>query len=378
MRSNSHIVRTQLSRSLWVVRAAAVLSLLTGTALMATANANADNVFAQLPALPGHPDNSMVGKDGNVYVTTNKGIDSNSGEPASVIYQLAPNGHLLRTFTITGQDVANNHGLLGMAQDAAGRLYVADFAPPRVLRINLRTGRQETYAPMPDLPACAPVAPGDPLGQWCDNSGGTDSIPFPDVLAFDPAGNLYVTDLQQGTIFRIRPRTRRVEIWSQDAQFISPFGPNGIAFDARGAVVVSTTATVFGPTTVPDGGGRGGLFHLAVHRDGSAGPAVRFFTSKPGAAPQGFAIAASGSIYLSDCLTNELQVVSPDGTLVRSWGPDAAGTGVGLDCPSSVSFTRNSILVTNLAYLTVKTDHYTVLKIAAGERGLAPTRPSVP
>jgi streptogramin lyase len=355
-----------------------VLGLLAGTAMTASATASANNVFARLPAIPGHPDASMVGTDGKVYVTTNKGVASNGGEPASVIYQLSPHGRLLRTFTITGQDVANDHGVMGMEQDAAGRLYVTDFAPPRVLRIDLRTGRQETYAPMPDLPACTPAAPGQPLGRWCDNSGGTDSVPFPDVLLFDPAGNLYVTDLQQGTIFRIRPRSHRVEIWSQDAQFISPYGPNGIAFDAHGVMVVSTTATVFGPTTVPDGAGRGGLFHLAIHRDGSAGTAVRFFATKPGATPQGFAIARSGSIYVSDCLTNELQVVSPDGTLVRSWGPEAAGTGVGLDCPGSVSFTGSSILVTNLAYLTVKADHYTVLKIAAGERGLASTHPRVP
>src|SRR5437660_1068859 len=117
-------------------------------------------VFAPVAA-PGMPEGIAVQR-GRVYVSTHRSVRGNAGEGPSKIfaYDLAT-GALERTYTITGQDTTQNHGLLGMAFDADGRLYVLDDSvPARMLRIDPKTGTQKTYATFPDLKPCTQSAAG--------------------------------------------------------------------------------------------------------------------------------------------------------------------------------------------------------------------------
>ncbi len=71
---------------------------------------------------------------------------------------------------------------------------------------------------------------------------GTEQIFFPNALALDQRGNLYVTESVSGTglggIWRIPPRGGEAELWLQDSLLTGignvlaafPFGANGIAF----------------------------------------------------------------------------------------------------------------------------------------------------
>src|ERR687885_706648 len=78
-------------------------------------------VFARVPK-PGGPEGVAVAADGRVYVATLNGEGGQKGAPSKV-FAYSPKGKLLRSYRIHGQDLdARDHGLTGIAFDAAGRL----------------------------------------------------------------------------------------------------------------------------------------------------------------------------------------------------------------------------------------------------------------
>ena len=117
-------------------------------------------------------------------------------------------------------------GLVGIALDADRRLYVASLQHG-ILRFSPPSYEQEVYATIPDLPACSPMLP-----IVCSPTL-LDRVPFPNDMAFDAKGNLYVTDSFQATIWRIG-EDRRAEVWFQSATFDGVLGANGIwgSYDA--------------------------------------------------------------------------------------------------------------------------------------------------
>ena len=234
-------------------------ALLTGAPAVSAAGPQVGDttVFAAVGA-PGHPDTSIVLPGGDIAVSTNRGARGAPGP--SKVFRYRPDGRLVRTYTITGQS-SGDHGTMGMAVDRHGRLYLADYAPARVLRLDLRTGRQTTYATLPDLPSCSAGQRGP-----CDNGIG-DAAPWTDGLAFDPHGRLLVTDLAQGTVFRVPNGGGRAQVWLQAPELRSTFGANQLAFTPTGDLLLSVTTS-----TLPGLAGRGALYRVAVRRDGSAGP----------------------------------------------------------------------------------------------------------
>lgn len=341
-----------------------LLALLAAPASAAPREVGDTRVFARVGA-PGHPDTTIVLPGGDIAVSTNRGARGAPG-PSKVL-RYRPDGRLVRTYTVRGQS-SGDHGAMGMAVDRQGRLYLADYAPARVLRIDLRTGAQTTYATLPDLPACP--APPCGTGPW-DNGVG-DSRPWTDGLAFDRAGHLLVTDLAQGTVFRVPNGGGEARVWLQGPALRSTFGPNQLAFDTRGDLLLSVTAS-----TLPGLAGRGVLYRVDVRPDGSAGRLTQLYATAPGEGPDGFALGRSGRVYLVTLVTDRLVVLRPDGTQERSFTRPRTGAAP-FDAPSSATLVGGGrLLVTNLTYVTGSPERALVLDVHVGDAPVPDLRPAV-
>lgn len=318
-------------------------------------------VFSAVPA-PGHPDTTIVLPDGDIAVSTNRGARGADGP--SKVFRYDRDGTLVRTYTITGQ-AGGDHGAMGMALDRQGRLYLADYAPARVLRIDLRTGAQTTYATLPNLPSCDTGA--DP----CDNGFG-DAQPWTDGLAFDRSGRLLVTDLAQGTVFRVPNGGGEAQVWLQGPELRSTFGANQLQFTREGDLLLSVTSS-----TLPGLAGRGVLYRVDVAADGSPGELTQLYATAPGEGPDGFALGQSGRIYLVTLVTNRLVVLGPDGREQQSFFrpyTDAAP----FDSPSSATLIGDgALLVTNLTYFTGSSERALVLSVHVDDEPVRDLRPAV-
>src|SRR5438128_1566796 len=158
---------------------------------------------AHVPS-PGAPEGVAVAEDGTIYTGTAnddgngyKGNGTINSDLPSKVFAYSPDCKLLRSYQIEGQKLDESHGLGSIVLDAQGRLYIADLAPPRVVRLDPRSGRQEVYATMRDVPSCGTG------GETQCEPGQDFHRSIPDFLTFGPDGSLYVTDALQGLIWRI-------------------------------------------------------------------------------------------------------------------------------------------------------------------------------
>jgi len=337
--------------------AAALLACVTAVAVPATAGAAPPAgtlaLFAAVGA-PGHADTSLVLPGGDVLVSTNRGARGSVGP--SKLFRYDSRGALRRTYSVTGQDLAGDHGTMSMALDAQGRVYVADYSPPRILRIDLASGRQSTYATVTDL-----------LGAAANGVG--DSKPWPDGVTFLPDGRLLVTDLAQGTVFVVPRGGGLAAPWLQDPVLRSTFGPNQLVLTPQGDALLDVTASL-----VPATAGRGTLYRFPIAA-GKPGPLKLVYSTRPGEGPDGYALGRSGRVYVPTLVTDRIAVVAPDGSEVASYG----GAGGLLDSPSSVTLLGNGdALVTNLTYFTNDATHDLVLRLRLDDLPVPVVRPSLP
>ena len=281
------------------------------------------------------PEGIAVDKVGNVFVAFD--------DPRGEIRKFTPRGgeSLLADF--------GTPGVLGLAVDATGNVYAAREVPPDngVYRVD-RSGNVERIP-------------------------GTEAIVFPNALAFDKRGNLYVTEtfsfdpplseypgcdigsgpfFGQGGIWRIPPGGE-AELWLRHELLTGlclpnpipfPLGANGIAY-RRGALYVANTERTL-------------IVRIPVNPDGSPGtpePVVNVGDAIPPGpfgppVLDGIALDVHGSIYALAIDSSRLVRVSPDGETV-----DVLATAAdGLDFPASLAFgtgkgERRSLFITNFA-----------------------------
>lgn len=333
-------------------------------------------LFARVPG-PGFPANAAVGPDGRVYVGSY--TNGPGDETPSSVFAFGHDGAPIRTFVIQGQDVSHTHGVTAAAFDADGTLYVLDQAPPRVLALDPSTGSQRVYANLRDVAPCATATQPE-----CSMTS-TDNVPSPDFAAFGPDGTLYVTDFQQGLIWKIDRGGgggAHVHVW-----FTSPlldgalFGPAGIQLTAGGRTLVFSVFTALGAPQASNPA-TGKLYALSIGNDGTATGLRRLWESRPDDGPDGFAIARSGNIYiaLGGVGTNQLAEIRSDGTelaRIPATALDNAKMPVPFDGPSGVTFDGERLLVTNLSYIAADPDHWVVFDVFAGEPGLPLFWPTV-
>jgi hypothetical protein len=359
-------------------RTAAALAACLAAMLMLAAGAQARlevRVFARVPS-PGYPANALVAADGTVYAGTFKSFTDPSDTGPSKVFAFTPAGQIERTYTITGQTPETPHGVQVAATDRVGMLYLLDQAPARVIKLNPRTGAQSTWATFASVPACT----GEPNGDCTDGSSGNP--PEPDFATWGPDGSLYVTDYNQALIWRVPPGGGKATVWFTSSLL------NGIIVGPAGLELMPD-----GHTLMLDSGGGGSdvstgkLYTLPIEANGQPGALHQLWESAPAQAPDGFAIARSGDIYVA--------LVGPTGNAVVELSPQGGEIAqvpanpvanmllpIPFDAPGSITFDGDQVLVANQSSLQNDTANMALLEINVGEPGLPqslppanPTRP---
>lgn len=287
------------------IAAASTIGFVGGTT---TAAGHVEPVVAFDPAMGELPEGVAVDRKGNVFVSLSPlgqvvKVPAGSTEPEPFgSVPVAP----------------GDFGVLGLATDATGNVYGAVLS---------------------DLPGSTGVWKFDRKTGDATRVAGTEQIVFPNSVAFDHRGTMYVTDTILGAVWRV-PRGGSAEPWIQDETltgtglfgFGFPIGANGI--DVNGdAVLVAVTE-------------RAHVVRIPIEADGSAGEAALFAdltTIGPEGGPallDGLATGNDGEIYVTALNLHSVFEIDAGGTDITA----VATADDGLDAPSSVEVTADGSL----------------------------------
>lgn len=344
-------------------------ALLEGVNLLPNHTVGEGSVFAPLPAQPGYPEGVVVVGD-KVFVSGPAAFGTAGTGPSAVSIFDRATGAALGTIPLQGEDLAQEHALSCITSDALGRLYVLS-AQLGVVRLTPKlngTYTQNIYSSgFPDLPACAGgTAPCSPTVF--------DGPPLLNDLAFDHAGNLYVTDSFQATIYRIQPGGGAPEVWFQSPRLQGPafnIGLNGVRVSPNGhSLALSLTFTADYSA--------GRIFKLTIKNHPVEADLTAVHDFPPSDAPDGVAYDIFGRLYVALALSNQIAVLNPNGT-ERSRFVGPTGSPIPFDGPANIAFDqRGSILVTNHASISQNTAHFAVLEVYARAFGWPLSRPFLP
>ncbi len=332
-------------------------------------------LFAKDDGLPGHPDPIAVNETtGRVYVgsfttavTVLADRPAPSLEPSRVVeYDLS--GNKIRDFVINGQNTQDGHGLTGIALDAAGRLYITDVNPARVVRLDPSTGAQSKYATIPNIDESS-------VSRFGNRK------PLPNGAAFGADGSLYVTDTTQGVIWRVPPGGGTAQKWFTDQRLMSFIGPNGIRLMGDRSTLLFVVSNSQPPGALD--GLQGKIYKLPINSGGGPGTLSTFWTGAPNEGPDSLAIAQSGNVYVAeagDGARTGFVVLSPAGReLARRASPQhRLSADIGYDTTADVAFAGTRALFTNSANFTGNVANMAIFSYDVGDPGLPVLRPTVP
>jgi len=324
-------------------------------------------VVGTVPNPPGTPEGVAI-RGNRVYVSGPAKLGTILGAASAVVAFDMASGQLVQTYTTQGEDLLAEHANSCIAFDGAGKLYVLN-TQIGMYRLDTSTGAQEAYAPpLPNLPACS-------LLQKAPCSPTLLNLPaLPNDLAFDAAGNAYVTDSMQATIWKIPAGGGAPQIWFQSQKFASPYiGVNGLRLDpSRTKVYVSVTTDMLASSYI---------YTLPLVASPQASDLKVFKKFALGEAADGFAFGATGDLYVTLALptTSGFVVLGPDGAeKKRSVNPLLSPT-VPYDSPANVAFDGvDSLFVVNHAFATNLPTHFTVLDVYVGDAGSPLELPTIP
>lgn len=226
----------------------------------------------------------------------------------------------------------------GVATDLAGNIYLADASNHVIRKITPR-GVVTTFAGAARQPGSA------------DGPAAAARFIVPRGLAFDRAGNLYVSDAANCTIRKITPSGAVTtlagspgEVGTADGQgsLARFYLPRGLAVAADGTVYVADQENSTIRQITPSGlvstlAGRGG----ERGRTDGTGDAARFL------APAGLALDAAGNLYVSDNTALTIRKVTPAGVVTTLAGQyltrglsDGTGTGAQFNSASDLAIDR--------------------------------------
>ena len=340
--------------ALWVI---AVFSVYLTTAV-SPANAKPAfgtiTTFAPVPAVPGFPEGVAV-HGNSVFVSGPARFGTAGTGPSAIQVYNRKTAQLDQTIVVQGEALAFEHALSNIAIDSQGRIYALS-TQLGLLRFTKQgqTYQQSAYgAPLPDIPPLAP---------------GPDFPPIPNDVVFDDAGNAYVTDSLQATIFRYGPGGGIPTIWFQSPQFIGsgfiPFGPNGIRLDPDRQFVYMVA------TTSPTNPAVGTIYRLPLVNSPSPGSLQTFYQYTAGEGPDQLAFANDGTLYVTLAFTNQISFLSTGGVELGRI-QSQPGDPVPLDNPAGIAFDSRtkSVLVANHALLSGDPAHFAVLSVYVNNPG---------
>jgi sugar lactone lactonase YvrE len=204
--------------------------------------------------------------------------------------------------------------LRGMAQDAAGALYLSDADGERVYRVAL-DGTVTTFA----------GGGVQPPGPQSDGGPATAALlASPRGLVFDSKGNLDIAEVFCNCIVQVTPAGIIYTLYTAPPSSTQGRLPNieGLAIDAQdnlyftewfGNVVVKVAADGSQATTIA-GTGTPGF-------SGDGGPAAAAELN----APSGVTLDGAGNIYIADTQNHRIRMVAPDGIITTIAGTGTCG-----------------------------------------------------
>ncbi|MCW2842887.1 MAG: hypothetical protein JWN22_803 [Nocardioides sp.] len=327
-------------------------------------------VFAHV-ASPGYPAYAFVHRNGRVYAGTY--TNPTGDTQRSRVFEWSAGGALLRSWTVPHQKLSEDHGVQVANADAHGRLILLEKSTASIRTLDLRSGRFRRWATLPDLPTCTTGT----TGPDCSPNA-LDYPAIPNYATWGPGGALYVSDYGQAVIWKIPRGSVKPQVWFASAALDgSEFGTAGLAYrpGKRHDLLITQQSTATDGSVPTDGK----LYSLAIRRNGGPGKLVTLWSSSPGDLPDGFGIARSGHLYVSNAgLSNQLVELTGDGEELGRF-PDVSangdnGSAIPFDTPSSATFLGTRVLVANQSFFG-DTTHHAILDVAVGERGRAPYLP---
>ena len=260
-------------------------------------------------------------------------VASNPDGAAPSVHVLRDDGSMARTHAFPARP-AGAGGLTGLVVTGSDTALVLDAGTARVVRLDLGSGAQRTYAELPDLPACSLVVAAN---AGCE-PGVRDDRPLPFGAATGSDGTLFVTDSAQGAIWRIPAGGGRAALVSNDIAFGGGSGSNGvtgIAVEPSGNLLVAV------PEAVDPRAGTGG----ALYRVTPAGERTVVTTFAREDAPAGVTLA-DGKILVA--LRGAASVLVLDATGAGAPRRLTGGEGgLALTEPFAVVVRAGSVLVTD-------------------------------
>lgn len=188
-------------------------------------------------------------------------------------------------------------------------------------------------------------------------------------LAFDGAGNLYVTDSFAATIYKIPVGGGAATVWFTDPALaghpLIPFGVNGIRIDKNNKhVYVSVTV---------DATFNGVIYRLPLVASPAAAD-LEVFASLGFTGPDGIAFGKSGKLYVAEALSSTIKVLNPDGSVNAVYGGPAQDLGGAVPWanPANIAFNDKdgTLLVTNHASLVpFDPDLFVVFDVYVNDKG---------
>ena len=258
-----------------------------------------------------------VDGNGNVYVADGGNSTIRMVTPAGVVSTLAGSPGLTGTTDGIGKAARFDHAC-GLAADGVGNLYVGDTYNRTIRRVT-PAGVVSTLAGSPNLTGSA------------DGIGGAARFLWPNGVAVDGSGNIYVADEDNDTIRKVTPAgvvstlagapgiSGTADGTGYAARFSSP---SGVAVDGSGNVFVAD-------------------FHNRTIRKVTQAGAVSTFAGLPGAAgavdgtgsaarfwyPAGVAVDGDGNVFVADWGNNTVRKITSAGVVTTLAGSSGAFPG---------------------------------------------------
>lgn len=168
---------------------------------------------------------------------------------------------------------------------------------------------------------------------------------FPDDVALDKNGNIYLTDLTYSCIWKISPDGKKVTMWSDDPLInwsdpSLPMGANPIVIDKQNKNIYVATTTMDGR-----------IVRIPIKEDGTAGKAE--LISRGHTYFDGLEIDDEGYIYAAESSTsiNQIIVIPPDTIGWLGMTPrKVIARGDPLQGPTSIVLRDGVLYTANLAF----------------------------
>ena len=284
------------------------------------------------------PAGITVDANGNLYVVDSTISTVRKITPAGVVTTLAGTAGIKGCSDGAGL-AASFNSPYGIAADASGNLYVADTFN--------NTIRKVTPAGVVTTLAGVSKATGS-----TDGTGLAASFDSPSGIAVDASGNLYIADANNATIRKVTPEGVVSTLAGTAGNFGSADGtgsaasfywPQGVAVDNSGNLYIADTGNHTIRMVTPEGvvttlagtaGSRGST-------DGT-GSAARFYH------PWSIAVDTSGNLYVADSENDTIRKITPEGVVSTLAGSaETQGTADGTGSAANFDWPRGIALGTN-------------------------------